>query len=339
MVAQVVTRNDRERRVLGALFGLACGDALGATLEFRSRALIVAEYGPLGPGDLLGGGWLGLPPGGTTDDTAMALCVLDGIAEAGADAPVDEIVEAVGRHFVRWMSGNPPDIGATVRAALELYVAFGSWPTVRARMTERFGDRAAGNGGLMRALPVSFFWPGHPARTAEVSRALTAITHPAPAALWCSVFYNLLVAEVLDGRTVTTAARVAWHMVPQVAPDLAGAAPGHHVLARVLDDPGAVAADQVADMGGYCLDTLAGALWSCCTAQTAEEAIRRAASLGGDTDTVAAVAGGIAGAVWGYDGLPRRWTERLLDRNALLASFLRWRGAAGAPGPRTGGLT
>lgn len=332
MVAQGVARlaaAGLEDRVLGALLGLACGDALGAPLEFRSRASIVAEHGPLGPADFLGGGWLGLAPGATTDDTAMALCVLDGIAEAGRDAPVGAIVERVGRRFLSWFRGNPPDVGGTTRAALELYVALGSWDRASEAMAAEWGNRAAGNGALMRTLPVSFFWPDDPVRTAEVSRAVAAMTHPAPAALWCSVFYNLLVAGILTGRSLADAARAAWGTADRVAPDLTGAVSRHHVLARVLDDPDAVAADRVSDTGGYSIDTLAAALWSCAVSGGAEEAVRRAASLGGDTDTVAAVAGGIAGAMWGARALPRRWTERLLELDAIVAGFLRWRDAYG----------
>ena len=118
------TRADRMR---GALYGLACGDALGATTEFMSAAEIRDRYGPDGVHDLVGGGWLHLPPGATTDDTAMALCVAEGIAAAGRDAPLPAIVDAVGERFVRWYESRPPDVGATVARAIHSYKLHGKF--------------------------------------------------------------------------------------------------------------------------------------------------------------------------------------------------------------------
>ncbi len=151
-----------------------------------SAAEIRDRYGPDGVRDLVGGGWLHLPPGSATDDTAMALCVAEGIAAAGRDAPLPAIVDAVGERFVRWHESRPPDVGATVARAVHAFARHGTWNAASADVAAALGERAAGNGALMRTLPVSLFWPNDPGRTVAVSRALSRMTHPVPHAEWCS---------------------------------------------------------------------------------------------------------------------------------------------------------
>ena len=282
-------------RVSGALYGLACGDALGATTEFACAAEIRDRYGPDGVRDLVGGGWLRLPPGGTTDDTAMALCVAEGIAAAGRDAPLPAIVDAVGERFVRWYDSRPPEVGATVARAVQAFQRHRNWDAASADVAAALGERAAGNGALMRTLPVGLFWPDDPGRTIVVSRALTRMTHPAPHADWCSAYYNLLLLHLLRGEGPLDAAMAgAAADVRRIAPDLDATGLGAHVRAA-----GRMSRGAVENPTGYSVRTLIAALWAVLHGITAEEAIVLAANLGGDADTVAAVAGGIAGALWG----------------------------------------
>lgn len=91
-------------RIAGALYGVAVGDALGGPLEFMSAAEINRQHGWVST--MLGGGWLGLRPGETTDDTAMTLAVAEGIMER-PEAPIQDI----GRRFIRWAESGPKDIG------------------------------------------------------------------------------------------------------------------------------------------------------------------------------------------------------------------------------------
>jgi len=285
----------RAARIRGALYGLACGDALGATLEFVPAAVVRAAYGPGGLREIVGGGWLRLPPGATTDDTAMALCVAEGILAAGRDAPVPDIVDAVGERFVRWYESGPPDVGATVARAIQAFQRCGSWDAASAAVAATLGDRAAGNGALMRTLPVSFFWPGDPGRTVAVSRALTRMTHPAAAAEWCSAYYNVLVLRLLRGEgPLDVAMAEAAGDMQRIAPDLDATGLWAHVQAA-----GRLSRGAVENPTGYSVRTLIAALWTVLRGATAEDAIVLAANLGGDTDTVAAVAGGVGGALWG----------------------------------------
>ena len=101
-------------RIKGALYGVAVGDALGGPLEFMSREAVRKAY-PAGLREMVGGGWLHLLPGETTDDTAMTLCVAEGILEAESRTALrhandDELAAAIGSRFIRWLDGNPPGV-------------------------------------------------------------------------------------------------------------------------------------------------------------------------------------------------------------------------------------
>ena len=300
-------------RARDALLGLACGDSLGATLEFMPREDVRRKY-PGGLRDLVGGGPFGWAPGETTDDTAMALCVLRGILKAGGgDADVQAIVEAVGQEFVAWFRSGPKDVGATTAMALQTYLREKSWERTSAQVRRALGDRAAGNGALMRTLPVAFFWPDNPKKTVEVARAIVQMTHPHPHAEWCAAVYSLYAARILVEGSGAPA--VQWRQSVRAhrvaAPELA---------AQVLDVEDRLDYRRVVSLDedvirstGYCVDTLEAALWAFWTSDSAEECIVKAANLGGDADTVAAVAGGLAGAAWGRAGLPGRWMQVLSE--------------------------
>ncbi len=139
----------------GCLLGLACGDALGGPLEFMDEREIQRAYGTVR--DFIGGGWLSLRPGETTDDTAMALDLTRSLAVSGRVDP-DDIVS----RWVRWMQSNPKDIGSATREALG-YIADGvSWQDAGALVDQKadvFGG-ALGNGSIMRCAPVAVLLRG-----------------------------------------------------------------------------------------------------------------------------------------------------------------------------------
>ncbi|MFO7172882.1 MAG: ADP-ribosylglycohydrolase family protein, partial [Bacillota bacterium] len=238
-------------RIRGAFLGLACGDALGATLEFMSRDEIRRRY-PGGHRDLTGGGAFGWAPGEITDDTAMALAVARGIVAAGPDAPVDQLMTSVGQEFVRWAASGPKDIGGTVGLAIRAFRKFGDWEQASAHVRSVLGDRTAGNGALMRTLPVSLFWPDNPERTVVVSRALTRMTHPNPEAEWCSAVYNLYAQALLRGSGKAPGWEGAVATLTAAAPDLQ---PTAEALGRRMAGAGHLAEEKVRSTG-YCVDTL-----------------------------------------------------------------------------------
>jgi ADP-ribosyl-[dinitrogen reductase] hydrolase len=282
----------RSHRAVGALVGSAVGDALGAPFEFGPPGQFSARFPAPARGahtEMCGGGALGREPGEFTDDTQMALLVATSLVERGG---LDE-ADLFGR-FLRWAEAGPPDIGDQTRAVLGSGLP---WDTAAAEHFRRTG-RAAGNGSLMRTTPaaIRFAREGRGA-TADAARRISALTHGDPAAgEGCAVFHEL-VRVALDGgdplATVPTA--------------LEAVADEHRErYAAVL------APDWTPEPGmpnGAVWPTLGQALWALRRGTSFAEVLRLVVDLGGDTDTVAAVAGGLAGAVYGMGGIPMRWSS------------------------------
>lgn len=315
-------------RAAAALLGLACGDALGSTVEFLDREEICRRY-PGGLRDVVGGGVLGLAPGETSDDTAMAVAVLAGLARALGGLPsgqpdrrlrpaeLTRAAESVGEAFASWFRAGPKGVGATTRRALSAYLESGSWEQAQGAARAGLGH-AVGNGALMRTLPVAFFWPGRPGRAVPVARAVARLTHPHPDAEWSAALYTayaalLLAADPLASPSGTRKARLwngARRALGRAAPDLARHAAGelearfrYARLARLPED--AVRA------GRGTLDAFEAALWAFFTTDDFEPCVVRAANLGDDADTVAALAGGLAGAAYGLAAIPGGWRRKV----------------------------
>ncbi len=279
-------------RSVGALLGLALGDALGCTVEFMSREQIRREY-PGGHREIVGGGPFLTPAGGWTDDTEMTLAVARGIIESP-----EEPVDAVGRHFMDWFHAGPPDVGMTVREALAAFDRYGSWAEVSAYIVGTFGDRAGGNGALMRTLPTAIAYGGRVEEAIRIGR----MTHPHPESDAAIAVYHRMVNALLTGADKVEA---FWEGM---------AAAG--LLADRLRGLSERPADKV-DSSGYVVHTLEAAIWSFLRTNSLEECVVTAVNLGEDTDTVGAVAGGLAGAFYGPAALPRRWTLKLSGRDDL----------------------
>ena len=189
----------RRDRAVGALVGLAVGDALGTTLEFSAKP----QFADLT--DIVGGGPFRLAPGDWTDDTAMALALADSLQHEPALDPGDLM-----SRFLTWSrsgryscTGTCFDIGSTVRAALERFERTGQ-PI--AGSTDRF---AAGNGALMRLAPVAIRHWAAPDECARIAALQTSTTHGAPEAISASVLFALMLAEAIAGqpRSVVLRAR------------------------------------------------------------------------------------------------------------------------------------
>ncbi len=266
----------------GALYGVAVADALGATLEFMSAAEIARRYGTLR--DIVGGGWLALRPGQVTDDTEMTLAVAEGIAEQ-PDAPV----EAVGRRFIEWLDTQPRDVGRTCAVALN-YARRRGWADAARFAHDDLGGRSAGNGSLMRSAYPGL-WYADRAQALRVAVELSRMTHYDPLASEACKLYTAAIWDMARGGVPARQALKAAFGGTRYQAALAG-------QARL-------------DPTGFVVDTLNCALDAVACTSSLEDAIVRAVNLGGDADTVGAVAGGLAGAMYGYDSIPTRWREAL----------------------------
>jgi ADP-ribosyl-[dinitrogen reductase] hydrolase len=288
------TLRDRYR---GCLLGLAVGDALGATLEFMSRADIAARFGTLR--DIVGGGWLNLPAGEVTDDTQMALCIAGSLAEHAA-FDGDDIAE----RFVAWYRSNPPDIGNTTRDALVRLAAGVPWQEAGQQTHKRMRPRDASNGSVMRCAPVALFARADSDANARYSADSSRITHANPLCVAGCVALNAAIAALLDDPSADG-----------LAAALAATGNGE-VRTRLAAAPAQSA--ETLDAGGYVLATLQSSFWALASHDTLEETIIAAVNLGQDADTTGAVAGALAGARWGHAAIPTRWLDVLRGHDELL---------------------
>ncbi|WP_329526545.1 ADP-ribosylglycohydrolase family protein [Streptomyces sp. NBC_01462] len=281
----------RELRVLGCVLGSAVGDALGAPFEFGPEGAFSARFPQPGHGGEMcgGGGW---EPGEATDDTQMAVLVGESLLDRGGLELPD-----VFRRFQRWAAAEPKDIGLQTEAVLGSGDPWG----LAAGLHFQVSQRAAGNGALMRAAPsaVHFARQGRDA-TMEAARRIAALTHGDRAAWEGTAVFHELVRVALDGGDPLAALPLTLRAVH----------PDHRArYATVLADDWHP--DRATEFNGAVWPCLGSAVWALRNTDSYEGAVRAAVDLGGDTDTVAAVTGGLAGAVHGADGIPGRWLEPL----------------------------
>ena len=304
------SRTDRAR---GVIVGLACGDALGAPVEFESRQSIAAKYAR-GLRDFTSGGWMDVVPGELTDDSRMMMDLAETLVRPG---PVD--LDHLGQRFVAWMNENPKDIGVTTRIAIEALRDGVHWSESGELALEQRGPNgAASNGSVMRCAPVAVRFAGNPDQLREVSIDTARITHSEPRCTWAAVALNQAIAHALCGgdiRGLTVAATAGIDQVDVV-----------RVITNAPDR-------QEGDLNGkgYVLNAVEIAFWATMTQPTFEDAVVSAVMIGDDTDTNAAVTGALAGAVHGYAAIPERWrtTVHQHDRLVGLADQLLAAGSAG----------
>jgi ADP-ribosylglycohydrolase len=276
-------------RAVGCVVGSAVGDALGAPFEFGPEGAFSARFPRPGQGGEMcgGGGW---EPGEATDDTQMAVLVGESLLEHRGLEPADAF-----RRFQRWAAAGPKDIGLQTEAVLS---SGDPWDTAAA-LHFRTSQRAAGNGALMRAATSAvYFAPGGRAATLDAARRLAALTHGDAAAWEGTAVFHELVRTALTGADPLAALPDALAEVRQDHRERYATvlAPDWHP-------------DLATEFNGAVWPCLGSAVWALRTTSSYEEAVRAAVDLGGDTDTVAAVTGGLAGAVYGIGDIPERWTS------------------------------
>jgi ADP-ribosyl-[dinitrogen reductase] hydrolase len=272
-------------RARAAYLGLALGDSLGATVEFMTPREIRSQYGV--HKEIRGGGWLRLKPGQVTDDTTMSLALGDAILAGNGD--VDAL--ACAHAFDAWMRGKPIDIGNTVRRNL---IAFRRSGNPEAVMSEQ----DAGNGAAMRVLPVALATLGR--SEAEVRAAVRVqahVTHNNPASDAAAEFLALAVQDALLGASLRDVYR------RRIRPFLSEC-PGCDYRGRRRENP-----------SGWIVETMQAVLQALMQTDTFESCLIDVVNRGGDADTTGAIAGMLAGALYGEASLPARW-QRAVDASA-----------------------
>lgn len=283
---------DRLNRVMGGLFGVACGDALGGTLEFMTVDEIAGKYGYLR--NIIGGGYGNLVPGEVSDDTMMTIAVAEGILDNPADP-----IEDIGRHFIKWFDSRPRGIGRIVRFALGEYKRTNDWQKAALYAHRTANGMSAGNGSLMRCLPAALYYDDAD-KMCKVTAAQSLLTHYDKQAADACLFYNLMAYDYMHEKQKTDVINEHIKKYPEYK----------CVFGMSKEE---------LKPTGYVFDTLVCVLWCFINTASFEEAVCEAANLGGDADTIAAITGGMAGVYYGYDSIPGRWKGKISVKERLIS--------------------
>lgn len=283
-----VTARDK---AIGCFLGLAVGDAIGTAVEFAPRD----SFQPVS--DMIGGGPFHLPPGQWTDDTTMALCLAESLL-ADRDLDLQDLMTRLRAWLEKGENTVPGkcfDIGATTRAAIESFIADGN-PAAGSS-----DSGSAGNGSLVRLAPVAILGRQSADDATDLAQKQSRATH---AAQECLDACSLFVAQLIDALNGADKKIVLRQRVMSLTPKLLFISAG---------DWKEKTRDEIKS-SGYVVHTLEAALWSVWKTDNFRDAVLTAVNLGDDADSVGAVAGQLAGALYGAASIPQEWLAKLAWR-------------------------
>ncbi len=294
---------ERSRRVsdrtAGTVLGSAAGDALGAGYEFTNPT-------PDQDITMVGGGGFGWAPGEWTDDTQMAVAILDVIATGSSD------LDAIASNFLKWYAAGPADVGNQTRSVLD-GVAL---PEDLARAATSYLETnpgSAGNGALMRTAPVALVALDDRSEIARLAESIASLTHAHPDSVAACVLWSLAIQEAITtaepDRPFNWEAAVR-NGLPHVVEDRRDK--WDNLISEAIAGP-----PSRFNPNGWVVTAFQAALSAIVnTPQPDEEPVGHlrdtlvaAVRIGNDTDTVAAIAGALLGARWGKSAIPGEWLD------------------------------
>ena len=303
-------------KIRAVMLGHAVGDALGVPVEFCTRAELVKN--PVT--DMIGWGSHPVLPGCWSDDTSMALATLDSLRLGKID------YEEIMRNFVSWYSrgeytpdGKMFDVGGTTRAAIKKYQKFNDISVFECGASDAYSN---GNGSLMRIHPIVLylFVNGEEKKRAlEIIHKASSLTHAHPRSLIaCGVYAHILWELLLSpcpASVLCGLRRSKRFYSENLAEDEKSEL--LYFKTDVFELEEKLPSEAKIKSSGYVIDTLSAALWCLLTTKSYKECVLKAVNLGEDTDTVAAVAGGLAGAMYGINAIPNEWLSVLKKRDYI----------------------
>ncbi|BFH18263.1 ADP-ribosylglycohydrolase [Paenibacillus dendritiformis] len=291
----------RKENFLGCLLGLAVGDAVGTTIEFKRPG----TFAPVT--DMVGGGPFQLEPGQWTDDTSMALCLAESLLLCEGFSAHDQM-----KRYLRWYrdgyyssTGDCFDIGITTRSALEHFERTGE---PYAGSTD---PNTAGNGSLMRLAPIAMFRASFMKLAIAEAALSSKTTHGAIEAVDACRFFASLLVGALNGVAKEELLQPnyeswLWDDI-QLSPAIHEIYSGSFKQKNTPEIQGT----------GYVVKTLEAVLWAFYRTISFEEGLLQVVNLGDDADTTGAVYGQLAGAYYGSDAIPKQWLQKLHDRETI----------------------
>ncbi|CAF1379176.1 unnamed protein product [Rotaria sordida] len=334
--------------IQGSLLGLAVGDALGASVEFRPHQYLVVH--PVKK--MQSGGTWGLKAGQWTDDTSMALCLASSLLTMKTFDPYNQMVRYKWwyKHGFLSATGHCFDIGSTTRQSLDLFChRQKELMKVLSLRNENDVDKLsiidvksrqptfdvncskpgkAGNGALMRLAPVPLFYFRNPPLAVEYSGASARVTHGDKKAVDACRYYGALIVAAIRGEPFENLTNKSFYTEHK---DWFGSDDLHEEVLRIA--AGSYQKNDGYDKGirgkGYVIDALEAALWAFWKYKGSfKDGVLAAINLGDDTDTTAAIYGQLAGAYYGADNIPADWVDKLYAKELIrdIGSWLHYEG-------------
>lgn len=273
---------EQQDRAAGVLLGTAAGDALGAGYEFT-------HPGPDKVIDMIGGGAFKWAPGEWTDDTSMAIAVARGLVAAG-NLHEAAGLDAVAAEFITWWNSSPPDVGFQTSQVLQWRSGTGREMQIHAHELKGL---KAGNGSLMRTAPVALGYLDDAAHCGKAAALISSLTHYDPQAMQACTLWSMAIRHAVLHGTYDGVRESLW------AVDAGFWGP--------LLDKAESGTPADFPKNGWVVHALQTAWWAITHSDSLPAALELAVRAGGDTDTTAAIAGGLLGARWGASAIPDRW--------------------------------
>ncbi|MBD3354063.1 MAG: hypothetical protein GF364_21455 [Candidatus Lokiarchaeota archaeon] len=319
-------------RIKGCIFGGAIGDAFGAPFEFSSRLRIKERFGGKVT-DFVDAPSVFGDKGSFTDDTEMALCIVDAIIEDR-----DVVPETVVKHFIKWYEDGPTDIGLLTRQILHSLKMGVSWKkAARDVWLAEGGDNPnmnprASNGSLMRCAPIGVFRYNDISQLVEDSIIISQTTHYDPRCCYSNVIHNYLISENIrrgngpdniELAPIDYTQKIHWIMDKIILNNSPRLTKCVDAIIKKINQfkSNQKTFEEIShdyyDKGGYVLDSLSISLISFCCTTSFDESVIEATNFGSDNDTTGAINGALAGSYYGYSNIPATWLQKLQNKHVL----------------------
>ena len=297
------------------LLGHAMADAVGVPVEFSKRENL--KVNPVT--GVQGYGTYMQPPGTWSDDTSLSIAAMESISRLGEIDYAD-----IMKNFVEWYecdkftAGDVRfDVGSTTARAIENFML--GIPALECGPTENF---SSGNGSLMRIFPVAAYLylkrgNNFDAEAMQTVHNFSRITHGSYRCKMSCGVYCLIAAEIFDGQDLKTAIYTGIDKAKNFYGALREFEEAVNRLHRIFDENFADIPEDEISSRGYVVDSLEAALWCLLNTNSYKDLVLKAVNLGGDTDTIAAIAGGLAGAFYGLEQIPADWLSELKKKSYL----------------------
>ena len=277
------------------------GDALTAPVQFASRQEVREQFEEVR--EMMGGGWLRLRPGQFSDDTHMMLCTVESIIETGHFDADHAVVK-----LLQWFKTRPKGIGKTTTESLKRLSKGEPWRTASHQVYVKRPHSSAGNGALLRSLPIGLRRTSDFTALVSNSSEAALITHADPLVTTAVVLLNIMISQLVQ----TDEKDLRSYCIERLFGNK------ENLWKNIFDEIDYLDAEDLI-ASGFVVDTLQSAMWCFLKTNSFEAAVVTSVNCGEDVCAMAGVTGALAGAHYGVGKIPARWLEALEHREALLA--------------------